>query len=74
MRRPRMLEMLKGNCGIEGEYLDDGNNLYNNSENSMNKNPKAIVKRDNVTTPMNVRTIPTTKSEMNTRYFLFSFR
>lgn len=55
-----------------GAYLDAGRSLYNRREKRINVNPKLIVKRDRVTTPMNVRTIPTTKRDTNTRYFLFS--
>jgi hypothetical protein len=38
----------------------------------MKVNPKEIVKRDKVTTPMNVKTIPMMKRVTKTRYFLFS--
>lgn len=46
--------------------------MYSRREKRMNVNPKLIVKRDRVTTPINVKTIPTTNRKTKTRYFLFS--
>lgn len=57
-----------------GAYLEAGRSLYNSREKRMKVKPKLMVKRERVTTPMNVRTMPRTKRETKTRYFLFSDR
>lgn len=71
-RGDRVMDALPRSIMDRGAYLDAGSSLYNSREKRMNVKPKLMVKRERVTTPINVRTIPTTKRETKTRYFLFS--
>lgn len=71
-RGDRVMDARPRSIMDRGAYLDAGSSLYSSREKRMNVKPKLIVNRDRVTTPMNVRTIPTTNRETKTRYFLFS--